>query len=153
MRRPQYDDDGTAMVEFTYLAVLLLIPLVYIMIFVFTLQRAAFAVSAAAREAGRAYVTAGSSAQGAARARAAAAITLADHGLDPPDEPVELGAVITVDSDLPGVPDTRGVPVRVRYVVDLPVFGDLFGGLKLGSVPVTGEHFATFDTFRARAPE
>ena len=153
MRRPSYDDDGTALVEFTYLAVLLMIPLVYIMLLVFTLQRAAFAVSAAAREAGRAYVTADSAAQGEARARAAARLTLTDHGLDPSGDPVELGAVSTVDSEVPGVPGTRGVPVRVRYVVELPVFGDLFGDLNLGSIPVTGEHFATFDTFRSRAPE
>jgi len=153
VRSPSYDDEGTALVEFTYLAVLLMIPLVYMMLLVFTLQRAAFAVSAAAREAGRAYVTADSAAQGEARARAAAALTLTDHGLDPSGDPVELGAVSTVDSDVSGVPATRGIAVRVRYVVELPVFGDLFGGLNLGSIPVAGEHFATFDTFRSRAPE
>ncbi|HVE62496.1 MAG TPA: hypothetical protein VNB94_01655 [Mycobacteriales bacterium] len=151
--RPAYDDDGTALVEFTYLAVLLMIPLVYILLLVFTLQRAAFAVSAAAREAGRAYVTADSAAQGEARARAAAALTLTDHGLSFSGDPVELGAVRTVDSDAPGVPATRGVPIRVRHVVTLPVFGDLFGALDLGSIPVTGEHFAAFDSFRARVAE
>lgn len=154
MSRLRRDDDGTALVEFTYLAVLLMIPLVYLLLLVFSLQRAAFAVSAAAREAGRAYVTAADATQGQLRADAAAALVLADHGLDvdSPDRRsiVEVGAVRRTDSGGPGLPPTAGVPISVRYVVVLPVFGRLFGDLDLGSIPVTGEHFATFDTFRAR---
>jgi len=143
------DDRGTALVEFTYLAVLLLIPLVYVLLLVFTLQRAAFAVSAAAREAGRAYVTADSAAAGAARARVVVDLTLADHGLRDASR-LGIGDVETLRGAGLGLPATRGVRVEVRYVVELPIIGDLFGGLRLGAVPVTGEHFATFDTYRGR---
>ena len=38
----QRDDQGNALVEFVYLAVLLMIPLVYVLLSVFQVQRAAF---------------------------------------------------------------------------------------------------------------
>ncbi len=148
MTRIKTGDDGTALVEFTYLSVLLLIPLVYVMLLVFSLQRAAFAVSAAAREAGRAYVTADSDASGRVRAERSVELTLADHRIDGGTLQIDPPAVLS--GTAPGLPPTRGVQVRVRHVVRLPVFGDLFGRLRLGSIPVTGEHFATFDTYRAR---
>ena len=147
-RRPR-GDDGTALVEFTHLSLLLLIPLVYVMLLAFTLQRAAFAVSAAAREAGRAYVIAGSDAVGEERARRAVDVTVSDHRLDG-SATLVIGEPSTLTGAAPGLPPTRGVRVEVRYVVTLPVFGRLFSGLDLASIPVTGEHFATFDTYRAR---
>ena len=51
-------DAGSAIVEFCYLAVLLMIPLAYGMLAVFRLQAASYAVAAASREAGRAFVAA-----------------------------------------------------------------------------------------------
>ena len=48
---------GNAIVEFVYLAVLMMVPLVYILITVFRVQAASYAVSSAAREAGRVYAT------------------------------------------------------------------------------------------------
>ena len=149
MRQRPRGDDGTALVEFTHLSLLLLIPLVYVMLLASTLQRAAFAVSAAAREAGRAYVTASSETAGAERARRAVELTVADHRLDGAAT-LAIGPPTALAGATPGLPPTRGVRMEVRYVVELPVFGDLFGGLDLGSIPVTGEHFATFDTYRAR---
>ena len=49
------DDDGNALVEFTVLSLLLLVPLVYVLLGVFQVQRAAFGVTEAARQAGRAF--------------------------------------------------------------------------------------------------
>jgi Flp pilus assembly protein TadG len=51
------DDRGNAIVEFVFLAVLLMVPLVYVLLTVFKVQAAAYAVSSAAREAGRVYAT------------------------------------------------------------------------------------------------
>ena len=62
---------GSAVVEFTFLAVLMLIPLIYLVMMVARVQAGAYAVSLAARESGRAYVTATSLAEAAARAEAA----------------------------------------------------------------------------------
>src|SRR3954449_5347761 len=62
-------EDGSAAIEFVGLSVVLLLPVVYVLLTVFQLQRAAFGVSQAAREAGRAYATAISSGEALDRAR------------------------------------------------------------------------------------
>ena len=54
---------GSALVEFVFLAVLMMVPLFYLVMVLARLQAGAYGVSAAAREAGRAYVTAPSAAQ------------------------------------------------------------------------------------------
>lgn len=82
MDRESRSESGTVLVEVTWLAILLLVPLVYVVLCVFSVQRAAFAATAAARAAGRAYVMAPSTAEGEARARAAGAVALDDQGVD-----------------------------------------------------------------------
>ena len=49
---------GSALVEVTWLAILLLVPLLWIVVSVFEVQRGAFGVEGAARAAGRAYALA-----------------------------------------------------------------------------------------------
>ena len=133
-------DDGNAMVEFTYLAVLLMVPLVYVLLTVFQVQRAAFGVTEAARQAGRAYVTADDAITGRVRARAAAELALQDQGLTlcascltPPS-----GAVV------PG----GSVSVRVEHRVVLPLVGGLFRGAVPPSIPVRATHVEVVDRFR-----
>lgn len=128
-------DDGRATLEFVTVAVVLMVPLVYVMLTVFELQRAAFAATAAAREAGRAYVTAADAGDALARAQAAADLALADQL---PGSPV---ASLSVDAETltPG----ESVRVTVRYDVSLPLAGDL------ARVPVTATHVATVDRYRA----
>ena len=63
------DDGGSAIIEFVFVAVIVMVPLVYLIIAVATVQRSELAVSQAAREAGRAFATADSAADGPARAR------------------------------------------------------------------------------------
>ncbi len=70
------------MVEFVVLAVLMLIPLVYLVLMMARLQAGSYAVSQAAREAGRAFVTAPSGEAAAARAEAAARIAFLDHAME-----------------------------------------------------------------------
>jgi Flp pilus assembly protein TadG len=105
-------------VEFVFLGILLMVPLVYVVLVAGAMQRSAYAVTAAAREAGRAYATAGSDAAGRDRAAAAARLVLADQDVDAAGDPVHIrchgpcdyaaGEVVTVkvavDVDLPGVP-------------------------------------------------
>ena len=80
MRRSR--DDGSAVVEFVWLAVLLLVPLLYVVLAAVTLQRTAFGLTAAARDAGRAYATAGSDSAGERRAEIAATMAMRDQGVD-----------------------------------------------------------------------
>ncbi len=82
MRSRRRDETGSALVEMTWLGVLLLVPLVWIVVSVFEVQRGAFAVDAAARAAGRAYALAPDERTALARARAVAAQTLKDQGGD-----------------------------------------------------------------------
>lgn len=73
-RRPV--QDGNAIVEFVVLVALLMIPLVYLMLAVFRVQGSAYGVTEAAREAGRAFIGAESSATGYLRACVAAEAAL-----------------------------------------------------------------------------
>lgn len=72
---------GSALVEFVWLAVLLMVPLVYVVLSAVSVQRGAFGLTAAARDAGRAYATAGSDALGERRAEEAAALAMRDQGV------------------------------------------------------------------------
>lgn len=93
MKRSAARDAGSAIVEFVWLAVLLMVPLVYVVLTAFSIQRAAFGVTAAARDAGRAYATAGSDGVGERRAEAATVIALHDQGVawSPTGRVVECG--------------------------------------------------------------
>ena len=139
-RRPT-GDDGSAMVEFTYLAVLMMVPLVYVLLTVFQVQRAAFAVTEAARQAGRAYATADTVGAGLARAEAAAALALQDQGLEadgPPD--VTSTAGVSPDAE---------VTTTVLYRVSLPLFGGLFDGTVPPNIPVRATHVEYVDRFKS----
>ena len=115
---------GSALVELTWLGLLLLVPLLWIVLSVFEVQRGAFAVSGAARAAGRAYTLAPSDAIGQARAQAAARQVLVDHGIGE----LPLGMAVTCapagDCHVPGAVIT----VQVRSRVDLPLLPDVLGG-------------------------
>lgn len=136
------DERGSAVVEFVVLAVLMLIPLVYLVMMLARVQAGSYAVSQAAREAGRAYVTAEAGDQAAGRAEAAARIAFLDHSFEEsgrlaiacdgipclrPDGHVETTATVRVPLPL--------VPSFVRHVVPL-------------SVPVSASHLSTVDRFR-----
>jgi hypothetical protein len=135
---------GTALVEVTWLSILLLVPLLYVVLAVFEVQRAAFAVNAATRAAGRAYTLAPSEAQAPARARGAAQVALADQGLDIAD------AVLDTTCE----PDPRDclfpgsvIRVRMTYQVSLPLMPDALGG-DTPSVRVEAEQSVPYGTFR-----
>ena len=66
------DERGSALVELSWLGILLMLPMLWIVMSVFEVQRGAFGVSAAARAAARAYALAPDDATGLARAREAA---------------------------------------------------------------------------------
>ena len=74
-------DEGSAIVEFVWLAILLMVPLVYLVMTAGTVQRSAFGATAAARDAARAYATAGSDQLGELRAEQAATLAMRDQGV------------------------------------------------------------------------
>jgi hypothetical protein len=115
---------GSALVELTWLGLLLLVPLLWIVLSVFEVQRGAFAVSGAARAAGRAYALAPSDEVGQSRAQAAARQVLVDQGVG--EQP--LGLLVTCapagDCHAPGAVIT----VDVRSRVNVPLLPDVLGG-------------------------
>ena len=78
MRR---EERGARWSSSTWLGILLLVPMLWIVLSVFQVQQGAFGVSGAARAAGRAYALAPNDALGKARAEQAARQALADQGL------------------------------------------------------------------------
>jgi hypothetical protein len=80
MTRPERDG-GSAIVEFVWLAVLVMLPLGYVMLTAVSIQRAAFGATAAVRDGARAYATAGSDAVGERRAEQAMSLAMHDQGL------------------------------------------------------------------------
>ncbi len=144
MRQPH--DEGTAVLEFVFLALLLLVPLVYLLLAAFAVQRAAYAISAAAREAGRGYLTAPSAEAADARALAALDVALRDHGLQADD------VVLAVDcSAEPCLTPGATVTVRLRTTVPLPFVPALLGRPAAG-IPVSAEHAEVVDAYRAGRP-
>ena len=137
-------DGGNAIVEFVYLAVLLMVPLVYLLLTVFQVQRAAYATSSAAREAGRVFATAGEPGAGEQRAQLAAGIVLRDSGLSPADGELR----ITCTSQPCLEPGSR-VTVVVTHRVLLPLLPRVFGDRGPASVTVSSEHLEVVDRYRA----
>ena len=138
------DEAGTALVEVTWLSILLLVPLVYVLLAVFEVQRSAFAVSAASRAAGRAFAQAPSQAQAGARARAAAAVAMRDQGLD-----LARGDLTVTCRPDPGACLAPGsvIEVSVAYPVALPLMPAALGG-NTPSIRVEAEHAVPYGTFR-----
>lgn len=144
-RRPR-GDEGNAIVEFVYLAVLLMVPLVYVLLTVFRVQGAAYAVSSAAREAGRVYATSDGSSDASSRAFAAASIVMADSNLEL--KPHELHIAC---SSRPCLRPGSRVDVVIDYVVSLPWLPRIFEDRAPASVRVSGRHLEVVDRFRVVA--
>ncbi len=117
------DERGSALVEFTWLGILLLVPLVYIVLSVFEVQRGAYAVSTASRSAARAYSLAPSEAEGLARAKAAAQVALSDQGLTGQSFDLVVSCTPTGSCLSPG----STITVRLKTWVELPLLPDSLG--------------------------
>ncbi|MEU2351192.1 TadE family protein [Modestobacter sp. NPDC049651] len=84
---PDRDDGerGSAIVEFVFIALVVFLPLVYLVAGFSAVQRGVFAADEAAREAGRALGTAPDLATGQARAEAAVQVAVADQSVEATD--------------------------------------------------------------------
>jgi len=135
---------GSALVELSWLGLLLLVPMLWIVVSVFEVQRGAFAVSAAARAAGRAYALAPTDALGRLRAEAAARQALADQGLD--------GTSFTLGVACTPYPHachngTSVITVRIGSRVELPLMPQVLGGGDVPSLALTASHTVPIGQF------
>lgn len=138
---------GSAMVEFLGVALILLIPLVYLVVTLGRVQAAAFAAEGAAKDAVRAMVTAESSAAGAARAEAAVGIALRDQGFDRGSGMLSLEC-----SASPCLTPGGAVSAVVRVEVPLPLLPDVVRGWVPLSVPVEATRTGTTDRYAQPRP-
>lgn len=135
-RRP--GESGSAIVEFYFLGILLLVPLVYVMLTLLDVQRTAYGVTQAAREAGRLLAATGDE----EAARTAAAIALDDQGVEPTD--VELTFECTTD---PCFAPGGEITVTVAATVQLPLLPDVLADAVNAEIPVQGTHAAPVDRY------
>jgi hypothetical protein len=137
-------DDGSAVVEFVTLGVLLLVPVVYLMLTLGRIQAAAFAAEGAAREAGRVFVTADDEVSGIQRIRVAVLLAARDQGFDD----VDPATAVTVEcSASPCLRPESRVTVRVELVVVLPGVPAFVDTVVPTRVPVRAESVSVVDRF------
>jgi len=116
-------DRGSASLEFLVAGLLMLVPLVYLILTLGTIQSAALATEGAARQAARVFVQAPSTAAGVAAAQRALDLALADHGL----EVSEAALRITCQPRPAQCHTRRGwVTVEVAVRVPLPLVPPVF---------------------------
>ena len=117
------DEQGSAIVETVWLGILLLVPLVYVVLSVFEVQRGAFATTTAARSAARAYALAPDDASGARAATAAARQAFDDQGMEGVGVAVQVSCEPVADCHS----GTSLITVRIDADVTLPLLPELLG--------------------------
>ena len=144
-------ESGSAVVEFVFLAILLVVPLLYLVMTLARVQAGAFAVSMAAREAGRAYVTSDSQAQAAPRARAAARLAFEDQGFGTEQrERLDAARDLVLSCDAtPCLRPGGRLEVTATVVVPLPLVPALARDVVPLEVRLSATHLAVVDRFRA----
>ncbi|MDQ1744523.1 MAG: hypothetical protein QOE23_2862 [Pseudonocardiales bacterium] len=141
------DEQGSAIIEFVFVALLVLVPLVYLIVAVAVVQRGRLATTNAARDVGRAIATSATATQAEVRAQAALRAALHGQGFTPAEVEVryvaagaDCGGPATAPSlapasvfavcvirhqPLPAVPSVlagRGVTIIGRYLVHVDDF-------------------------------
>lgn len=134
---------GNAVVEFSWLAILLLLPLLYVILAVFDVQRHAYGATAATHAAGRAFMLVErGEGEDIARERAfeAAKLAMADQGVD----------IVPSDLDITCDPACLQpgsiVTVRLQRQVPLPLLPDVIGADR-PSIRVSAQHTETYCQF------
>ncbi len=140
------DDRGSALVEFVFIALVVFVPLVYIVAGFSAVQRGVFASTAAAREAGRAIGTAPDVATGLARAEDAARIAVEDQSVEATDVGLAYAAAGTpcegADGYTPTLVPGEEFSVCVTVTVRIPLMPEF-----IESNTATGQFVVERDRF------
>ena len=140
------DEDGTAVIEFVWLAILLLIPLIYLVLCLARVQSGSYAVTQAARESGRAFVTAGSEELAPARAEAAAAIAFEDQGFG------EHGSLHVTCSESPCLSPEGEIRSVATVTVPLPLVPSFARDVVPLEVPVSATQVSVVPRYDRATP-
>lgn len=134
---------GSMTVEVAFLLVLLVVPLFYLIGTLSRVQAGAYAASAAAREAGRGFVTADGADEAVGRAHASAHLVLASHGFGPEDATIELGC-----AQEPCLSAGGRVSVSTTVTVPLPLVPDFMTGAVPSGITLSAHHVEAVDEYR-----
>lgn len=146
--RSARDDAGNAVLEFVVLAAFMMVPLIYIIIAVAQVQGSAYGATEAAREAGRAFVGAATSADAPRQACTAATVALRNEVETPFDCASEMHVSCVSDFGCSvGLVPGQTIRVEVDLTVGLPFLPNSVFGHPL-SVPVHAVHDEVVDPYR-----
>jgi Flp pilus assembly protein TadG len=139
-------EEGSALIEFVFLAVLMLVPIVYLIVALGRIQAGALAVEQGVREAGRAYVTSPDERSAPTRARAAMTLAYQDQGFGPP-----TGDQLSLTcSATPCLSPNGRVSVHGSITVVLPGVPGFLAKVIPVQVRLDATHVATVDEFSVR---
>ncbi|WP_338748244.1 pilus assembly protein [Janibacter alittae] len=138
------DEGGSAVIEFSWLAVLLLVPLVYLVLCLARLQAGSYAVTQAARESARAFVTAPDDVSARARSHVAADIAFVDQGFG------GQGEVSSSCTASPCLSPGALVTTRAAVAVPLPLAPAFLDGVVPLEIPVSATQVAPVPEYEAR---
>lgn len=127
------DDEGSAALEFITVGLILLVPLVYLISALGTIQEQTLGVEAAARHTARVISLAPDAETALARSEQVLAGIVDEYGLDADDVEITMSCA-PARSDCPTAGATVTITVLTR--VPLPLMPDLFGLDRSTAIPV-----------------
>lgn len=142
------DDRGSASLEFITVGLVLLVPTVYLVLAMSSLQAGALAVEGAARQASRVFVQSSDMVSAQASAVTAVEFALADHGIDPDSAAISVSCAPDPSNCL----SRQGfVTVSVTLSIALPLVPPVLVGKFPAGVPLSAT--ATQQVSRFWSPE
>lgn len=146
---PRVDDEGSAALEFILVALVLLVPIVYLIVALGAIQGQALGVETGARQLARTIAESPDAATADARAARVRDAIVAEYGLDP--------AAVDVDVSCSGAaaecPDAGAVlTVTVTTSVPLPLVPPVLGLDQVARVPVQATSVQKVSRFWGSAP-
>lgn len=127
------NDEGSASLEFITAGVLLLVPLVYLIVNLGSIQAATLASEGIARNAARVFATADSVSAGHVRAQQVLAFGLKDFGVISPEAKVHISCEVPSQCHRPN----SVISVTVTTPVQLPLVPDVLDLAARTVIPVT----------------
>lgn len=133
----QNPEQGSSLIESLILGIMILLPIAFMVVEFGEIQRASIGVSAASREAGRAFVTSKTNGEAESRARLAANSVMSIHRLDPSRVTVRITGELK-----------RGSEVRVEVIyrtheVPVPLLG------AIPAITLRSDHVEMVDRHRS----
>lgn len=137
-------DRGSAVIEFVVVGILITMPVFYLVVALARLQAGAYAVTQAARESTRAYVTASADEAGMTRARQASHLAFEDQGF------TDRGDISMSCSSAPCLTRGARVAASADLSVELPLIPDFLRSAVPASIHLHARHVETVDRFGAK---